>query len=265
MIEIVISDQTAQSVQKQLLATDTEACAALLAQQVRRKDGLVRLLVREIIVPNDSEYQGRSMIDAELSPAFVSHVASRAAARGQSVIFVHSHPGKTPPVFSVVDDHGETALATYLGARLPDRVAAAIVVSEGGWACRELGTGRPARLISLGEQRTTLAAPTTEEAIGERFDRQVRAFGQDGQRVIAGLRVAIVGLGGTGSLIAQQLAHLGVYDFVLLDVDHLETSNLNRVVGATPGDVGSSKVAVAARMIKAINPGFEAQWNGKPS
>jgi molybdopterin-synthase adenylyltransferase len=32
-------------------------------------------------------------------------------------------------------------------------------------------------------------------------------------------RVAIVGLGGTGSLIAEQLAHLGVTDFLLIDSD----------------------------------------------
>lgn len=255
MIEVVVPAELAHTLQQQLLALGMEACAVLLAQQVRRDDGLVRLLVKEIVTPEDSDYQERSVVDVQLSPAFVSQAASRAAARGLSLVFAHSHPGATPPMFSPTDDQGEAALANYLAARIPDRVAAAIVVSEGGWNCRELGTGHAARLISLGEQRVVLAAPYTGGRIPERFDRQVRAFGADGQLQIAELRVAIVGLGGTGSLVAQQLAHLGVRDFVLVDMDTVETTNLNRVVGVTPSDVGSAKVAVAARMVTTINPG----------
>jgi molybdopterin/thiamine biosynthesis adenylyltransferase len=254
MIEVVISSRVTDMLQQQLLASDKESCAALLAQSVTREDGLVRLLVREVMTPEEGDYNGRSVVDAELTPTFVSAAAGRAAARGQSVIFAHSHPGNAPPEFSSTDDRGEAALASYLRARLGEKPCAAIVVSRGGWACRELGTGRKARVVSLGEQRVVLTDTTPGEATAERFDRQVRAFGPEGQHHIAQLRVAIVGLGGTGSLVAQQLAHLGVRDFLLIDPDSIETTNLNRVVGATPVDVRSPKVAIAARMVQEINP-----------
>lgn len=254
MIEIVMSARVADALQQQLLASDEEACAALLAQPVMRDDGLVRLLVREVISPQAGDYNGRSMVEAELTPAFVNAVAGKAATRGQSVIFAHSHPGDEPPAFSATDDRGEMALGSYLRVRLGEQPCAAIVISRGGWACRELGTGRKARVVSLGEQRVVLTGSKPGETTAERFDRQVRAFGSEGQRQIAQLRVAIVGLGGTGSLVAQQLAHLGVRDFLLIDPDSLETTNLNRVVGATPADVGSHKVEVAARMVQAIHP-----------
>jgi hypothetical protein len=68
--------------------------------------------------------------------------------------------------------------------------------------------------------------------------------------------VAIVGLGGGGSHIAQQLAHLGVGNFLLLDADRIEDTNLNRLVGGRASDVkrGLRKVFIAKRLIKAINP-----------
>jgi molybdopterin-synthase adenylyltransferase len=84
------------------------------------------------------------------------------------------------------------------------------------------------------------------------FDRQVRAFGEAGQHALRQLRIAIVGLGGTGSIAAQQLAHLGVRDFLLIDPDVLDVTNLNRVAGANPDDVGKSKVQIAERHICAV-------------
>src|SRR5438132_32011 len=67
----------------------------------------------------------------------------------------------------------------------------------------------------------------------KRFDRQVRAPGPTGQARLRALRVAIVGLGGTGSQVVQQLAHLGVRSFVLIEDDRVEESNLPRLAGAT--------------------------------
>ena len=82
----------------------------------------------------------------------------------------------------------------------------------------------------------------------------MRAFGEEGQRQLQQLRVGIVGLGGTGSVLAQQLAHLGTRDFLLIDPDNLETTNLNRVVGSRPTDVGQPKVDVASRTIGLTAP-----------
>ncbi|TGV96253.1 ThiF family adenylyltransferase, partial [Mesorhizobium sp. M2D.F.Ca.ET.145.01.1.1] len=96
------------------------------------------------------------------------------------------------------------------------------------------------------------ATEDSQQPDTDRFDRQIRAFGKDGQQRIAALQVGIVGLGGTGSIVAQQLAHLGIQRFLLIDPDEIEISNLNRVVGATPADVGQTKVAIAGRMIRHI-------------
>jgi len=93
-------------------------------------------------------------------------------------------------------------------------------------------------------------------ADGERYSRNIAFFGADGQSKIQGTKVAIVGLGGLGSHVAQQLAYLGVRSFGLIDHDVVTASSMNRLIGAVPSDVDAAnqKVAVAERMIGAIQP-----------
>lgn len=81
-------------------------------------------------------------------------------------------------------------------------------------------------------------------------------LGEESDETFEGLRVAIVGLGGGGSHIAQQLAHVGVGVFVLFDPDRIEESNLNRLIGGTLSDVSSNewKVEIASRVIRSVNP-----------
>jgi len=84
-------------------------------------------------------------------------------------------------------------------------------------------------------------------------------LGKDSEIVLGRTRAALVGLGGGGSHIAQQLAHIGVGSFLPIDPDCMEDTNLNRLVGGTMEDVklGTPKVDIAERLIKAVNPAAE--------
>jgi molybdopterin-synthase adenylyltransferase len=67
--------------------------------------------------------------------------------------------------------------------------------------------------------------------------------------IVAGvceLRMAIIGCGGLGSAVAQLAGALGVRQFVLMDGDRIETSNLNRLLFAGPRHVGEFKTSVLA-------------------
>jgi molybdopterin/thiamine biosynthesis adenylyltransferase len=72
------------------------------------------------------------------------------------------------------------------------------------------------------------------------------------------LRVGIVGCGGTGSAVGEQLARLGVRDFTLIDPDTLTPSNVSRVYGSRPQDVGKPKVSVTGTHLKSITAGEAA-------
>jgi hypothetical protein len=96
----------------------------------------------------------------------------------------------------------------------------------------------------------------------ERGDFSRQSFlGADAEQILADARVTIVGLGGGGSHIAQQLAHLGVGHFRLIDPQQIDDSNLNRLVGATAQDVADKtpKVGIAKRMIHGIRPWAEVE------
>lgn len=90
-----------------------------------------------------------------------------------------------------------------------------------------------------------------------RFARQILMFGEEGQKKIEAQRVAIVGVGGIGSQLAQALAYPGVRSFGLIDDDRIDETNLNRVAGAYPSDIGRLKAEVARDHILRINPEAE--------
>jgi len=80
-------------------------------------------------------------------------------------------------------------------------------------------------------------------------------FGADGQAELRQLHVAVVGLGGGGSMISEQLAHLGVGRITAIDYDVVNEHNLSRVVGANASDVRHrrKKVHVAQRLANSID------------
>ena len=253
MIDLRIASSDLAALRSTVLGHKDERCAVLLAS--RLEQGRRALLVREIVLPEDADYARRSPIHAELRPDFVARVTKRAKLASLSLVFVHTHPGDQSPRFSRTDDEGERELAAFLVRRGLGEPHAALVLSDGGMCARLLGRPDMIRVVSVGDRLTVeFDAHREEITAAPMFDRQVRAFGTEGQKVLQELRVGIVGLGGTGSIAAQQLAHLGVRDFVLIDPDYLELTNLNRVVGASESDVGLPKSELARRHVQAIAP-----------
>jgi hypothetical protein len=96
--------------------------------------------------------------------------------------------------------------------------------------------------------------PTGNEE--SRFARQVGLFGEPGQEKIRRTSVAVVGIGGLGTHVVQQLALLGVKRLALIDAEELDETNRNRYIGAYCFDPipGSLKVQLGARLAKAIDP-----------
>jgi molybdopterin-synthase adenylyltransferase len=89
----------------------------------------------------------------------------------------------------------------------------------------------------------------------DRYSRQ-SFLGANSQECIEQVTVGIVGLGGGGSHIVQQLAHVGFLNFIIFDPQKIDQSNLNRMVGATQADVaaGSLKIDIAQKIIGSIQP-----------
>jgi molybdopterin/thiamine biosynthesis adenylyltransferase len=80
----------------------------------------------------------------------------------------------------------------------------------------------------------------------------VLAFGAEVQSLLKRLTIGVVGLGGTGSAVAEQLIRLGVGRLIVCDPQKFEESNINRVYGSRLSDEGLPKVELIARLAKDI-------------
>jgi|SRR5437870_4526813 len=89
-----------------------------------------------------------------------------------------------------------------------------------------------------------------------RFDRNIRFFGAEGQARLRNAKATIIGAGGVGSHVLQQLAFLGVGSICVVDAEQLADTNRNRYVTCQFSDPvpGSPKVEIAERLIRGIDP-----------
>ncbi len=81
------------------------------------------------------------------------------------------------------------------------------------------------------------------------FREQIPAVGHRNQHRLRRLSVAIVGVGGVGSIVAQFLALSGVGELILIDPQAVEISNFNRSIAMSVADVGSPKAKVLANSL----------------
>jgi len=90
----------------------------------------------------------------------------------------------------------------------------------------------------------------------EFYSRQIilRELGRKGQRKLAKSKVAVVGLGGLGTVSSLYLALTGIGCLRLIDQDTVELHNLHRQVLYTPDDLHYPKVEVSAKRLMKINP-----------
>jgi molybdopterin-synthase adenylyltransferase len=254
MTRLVFADKSYTDLASALMVAEEESCALLLATQSSSRVEESNLLVREIQLAPEQAYSARSSTRSQLRPEFLVPVIQRARQEHLSVVFAHTHPfAEGNPAFSPIDDDGEEHLAKFLSRRVPDAPHAALVIGPDGCAARRLGSRSPLTVVQVGGKIDVLSDASGPSDADQRWDRQLRAFGVRGQSAIRRARIAIVGLGGTGSVVAEQLVHLGVSDFVLVDPDVVDETNLNRLVGATPRDVGVDKTTVATRLIQNVN------------
>ena len=84
------------------------------------------------------------------------------------------------------------------------------------------------------------------------------ALGDRGLARLEPLRIGIVGLGGTGSSVAEQLVRIGIRNLTLVDDDRLSLSNVTRVYGSRVADARRKrpKVEVVAKYLERIRPGL---------
>lgn len=86
------------------------------------------------------------------------------------------------------------------------------------------------------------------------FSRTEMLIGEEGINRLNDSKVAIFGIGGVGSYVAEALARCGVGKFILVDNDKVTITNINRQIIATTKTIGQYKVDLMKQRILDINP-----------
>lgn len=218
-----------------------------------------KLLVHDLWLAAPDQILHQSPSAIELSPLYVLAALERCKAESLHLIDIHSHPFCDGGVcFSSIDRRGAEKRQAWHAEKAPEMVSSGLVLGRSSF----MGvTRRPgmdwepmSRLEIIGMRGSAAMTKHRSEAAPTWQDRQIRAFGKEAQGRLSNLKVGVVGLGGTGSLAAIQLAMLGVTRFVLADPDLVEETNLNRLYTADREMIGQAKVEAARRAILRVNP-----------
>ena len=90
-----------------------------------------------------------------------------------------------------------------------------------------------------------------------RYKRNLGTVGFDGQKKLLESSAIIVGMGGLGGYLVEELGRVGVGEIVCCDYDVFDATNLNRQILSEEGNLGVGKVDIARQRLEAINSGVE--------
>ena len=176
------------------------------------------ILVRRIIeIPQDL-VRLQSAARLELHPEAINGLISLCQSNELGAILCHSHPAQSP--YSASDDYGERTVFETMRKFIPKEApTASLLISPEGIQARVWLPGKNmpepvSEVIIIGqaiEQLQTDQPSEDEQDFRTQplFDRQVRAFGTEGQSRLQQTKVGIVGVGGTGSSVAGAARSLG--------------------------------------------------------
>jgi len=236
--------------------------AGVLTARIGTGTESTTFLVRSLTeVPHQSYVDRRPDFLSIRSTGYVP--ALRMAANDSAVgIFVHSHPSgdaRHSELDDVVDAQiagvfqYRTRQSYFLSMVLAGSVEAPTFTARVYLDRQLVGFVESVRIV--GSRIRVVSSAIADQVPDLLFDRQVRAFGAQGQALLRRMRIGVVGAGGTGSAVAEQLVRLGVGEIVLVDDDRVEDTNVTRIHEATIRDVGQYKVEVLAARAKEIGTG----------
>jgi molybdopterin/thiamine biosynthesis adenylyltransferase len=254
----------------ELLSPDDgrESAAVPMIAGVLECDDRIELLCPRVYRPEESDYVLRTSTRCVLrADAVIEHILGPLGNEA-GVVHVHNHPGGFAD-FSAIDDAGLPEKLVAIRTRKPEAWFVRAVLGVDGIRCEAFAPNsfepvpiNEIRAITRDRGIATIrpinaAALTDQPRVdAEMHSRTIALLGGDAQVLdaLARVRVGVVGLGGTGSVLASQLPFLNVHHMALVDDDLLERTNLNRWVLAQPSDEGRAKVSVGAERLLQRHP-----------
>lgn len=197
----------------------------------------IDILVRRIVEVPQNMHRLQNEYHLEIYSEAANGLIALCESNKLCAVVCHSHSVESD--YSLSDNFGEKRLFDTIKEFLPHGFPMVSLLFAGDiikgriWIDEAVNPVDIKEIIVIGNsiRRISTIKNTKRYKPGTAYSRQILAFGSEGQKLIQKTRVGIVGVGGTGSPIAEQLIRLGVKDLIIIDKDSLEQSNLTRIYG----------------------------------
>ncbi len=272
-IEIRFPHGALSSLRSELLHDSTrEHFAFALGHKRISPSGQEIIVVEDIMYPGEGDIQSANLFHVRPSRSFVRDALAYMQEQGfTAMVDVHTHPFANTAHFSGVDTQDERNFCVYLQEIWGDAMAyASIVIAQEEQSARlwRMHENTPQQKTAHIRTQTATELPMQK---GDALDnstmnndamqaRSALALGVDTMRRIAKNElIVLAGVGGLGSIIAEELVRSGFSRIRLIDNDVLELSNLNRFAGGYYADAMAKrpKVDVVQEHLQRINPQVE--------
>lgn len=216
-------------------------------------------VLQQLILPKEGDRNVHG--NASFESTYFERALSKAAAEGAGLALLHSHPrGLGWQDMSPADVCAEQGNAGVVFGATGFPLLGLTLAKDRHWSARFWHRSTPRTYVRMdcgtvrvvgNELRASYCdslAPVP--AINDLQIRTISAWGDAAQADLVRLRIGIVGAGSVGGMIGDALARMGFEDIILIDFDHVEMHNLDRLVYALPQDVGKLKVEVQANHLR---------------
>lgn len=215
-----------------------EAAAILLC--ARGPGARDRYVVREILPVPYADCLRRTVDFVSWPGEWLERAVERGEKEGLAVILAHSHPGGLL-AFSELDDASDQEAISALFQAYGSVHGSAVMTPDGSIYARLYEPEMVARAIDL----VTVAGDEIAFFWADRARRPV-AFTSGMTAELGRLVAVVIGVSGTGSIIAEQAARLGFGRVILIDFDKIERKNLNRILNSTSAQAAAEMFKVLA-------------------
>jgi molybdopterin-synthase adenylyltransferase len=216
-----------------------------------------RFVATEIILMDGDWILESSKNHFKINMRKLPEIYARCESENLELGFIHNHPPGYPS-FSKHDDVNEKNILHGLsGCNGLSSFLISMVLTDDNWIARArqgidpTTAIEPRHIIVLGNGIELYGIKIPDE-LPANLARQEAAFGKPFNAKLQSLRVAVVGLGGTGSPTATLLSRTGIGELILIDGDDLEKTNMNRVRGYKGSDVGNKKADSLCKFIQSL-------------
>jgi len=255
-VEVRFPVEEGRAILQELAKPSVRHCerVALALVGLSATKGRDAVLVAAVRPVPDESYR-TSDFGSSWDPKFTARVAQEALARRLGILIIHGHTFGDHPGLSGTDRRSFERVLPAFKAVVPNRPHGSVVLGEnssiGGFVwLPDMGISRVQAARWLGSPIVLWPEPLKIGRPAEMYSSQASLIGERGIYLLSQTTVGIVGLGGGGSHVSQQVARAGFGNLVLVDHDVVEDGNRARMVGSRESDISKLKGKVIARMVR---------------